>query len=281
MATIPVKDANNATVDLEKPLPPGRAAAVSSRPVALSSEDLTALVAIHDAVVASGGTAPPSLGRKAATGSSPVVLSNEDLAAIQAIAGGSALTPGRKAATGSSPVVLSNEDFAALSPTPGRAAAAASRPVVLSTEDLAALSNPSVGRKAAAASLPIVFSTEDLAAISAISSGGGGGGTVTIGDSALSEYETVAAGATDQALGATGATGDYLAGVLIVPATTSPGAVSLKDGSGSAITIFTGGASSVSNLVPFFVPLGIKSNAGAWKISAGTSVSVVGVGNFT
>lgn len=95
------------------------------------------------------------------------------------------------------------------------------------------------------------------------------------------EYETVAASATDQALGATGATGDYLAGILVVPATTSPGAVSIKDGSGSAITIFTGGSSSVSNLVPFFIPLGMISMGGAWKVTTGTNVSCIGIGNFT
>lgn len=94
-------------------------------------------------------------------------------------------------------------------------------------------------------------------------------------------YETVAASQTDQAMGATGAAGDYLAGVLIVPAGTSPGAVSIKDGSGSAITIFTGGASSISNLVPFFVPLGVISGSGAWKVTTGASVSAIGVGKFT
>ena len=94
-------------------------------------------------------------------------------------------------------------------------------------------------------------------------------------------YETVAASQTDQVMGSTGATGDYLAGVLIVPGTTSPGAVSIKDGSGSAITIFTGGATSVSSLVPFMVPFGIKSTGGAWKITTGTNVSAIGVGNFT
>lgn len=95
------------------------------------------------------------------------------------------------------------------------------------------------------------------------------------------DYETVAASQTDQALGATGATGDYLGGVLIVPATTSPGAVSIKDGAGSAITIFTGGASSVSNLVPFMVPIGAASTGGAWKVTTGTNVSAIGVGKFT
>lgn len=94
-------------------------------------------------------------------------------------------------------------------------------------------------------------------------------------------YETVAASQTDQAMGVTGAAGDYLAGVLIVPATTSPGAVSIKDGSGSGITIFTGGATSVSNLVPFMVPIGAISTSGAWKVTTGTNVSAIGVGNFT
>lgn len=95
------------------------------------------------------------------------------------------------------------------------------------------------------------------------------------------EYETVAASQTDQALGATGATGDYLHGLLVVPATTSPGAISIKDGAGSAITLFTGGATSVSNLVPFFIPLDLKSLAGAWKVTTGAAVSVVAIGNFT
>lgn len=95
------------------------------------------------------------------------------------------------------------------------------------------------------------------------------------------EYETVAASATDQPLGATGAVGDDLDGLLIVPATTSPGQVSIKDGGGSAIIIFTGGASSVSNLVPFFVPLNLRSLAGAWSVTTGASVAAIGTGNFT
>lgn len=216
MATIPVKDANNVTVDLEKPLAPGRAVAASSRPVALANEDFAVLGAIVDAVEAISG----------------------------------------------------------VSGTPGRAAAAASSPVVISTEDLAALSQPTSGRAAAASSKPVVISTEDLAALVAVSN-------VTIAGSLFSEYETVAASQTNQALGATGATADYLAGILIIPATTSPGAVTIKDGAGSAITIFAGGSSSVSNLVPFFVPLGIKSGAGAWQVTTGTNVSAIGVGNFT
>lgn len=94
------------------------------------------------------------------------------------------------------------------------------------------------------------------------------------------EYETVAASQTAQVLGATGATGDYISGVLVIPATTSPGNVLLLDNA-TSITIFTGGASSVSNLVPFFIPLGMISVSGAWKITTGANVSCIGIGNFT
>lgn len=95
------------------------------------------------------------------------------------------------------------------------------------------------------------------------------------------QYETVAASQTDQVAGPTGATGDLLAGVLIVPATTSPGAVSIKDGSGSAITVFTGGSDSITSLQPFYVPLDIRSTGGPWSVTTGASVSCIVVGHFT
>lgn len=94
------------------------------------------------------------------------------------------------------------------------------------------------------------------------------------------EYETVAASQTAQVLGATGSAGDYLAAVLIVPATTSPGNVIILDNA-TSITIFTGGASSVADLRPFIVPLRMTSVSGAWKITTGANVSVIGIGNFT
>lgn len=93
------------------------------------------------------------------------------------------------------------------------------------------------------------------------------------------EYETVAASQTGQTLGATGGTGDYISGILVVPATTSPGNVLLLDNV-TSITVFAGGASSVSNLVPFFIPLGMVSVSGAWKITTGANVSCIGIGNF-
>lgn len=94
------------------------------------------------------------------------------------------------------------------------------------------------------------------------------------------QYETVAASQTAQAMGATGAAGDYIAGVVIVPATTSPGAVDLLDNA-TSISLFPGGASSVNELRPIYVPLGVFSVSGAWKITTGANVSVIAMGIFT
>ena len=93
-------------------------------------------------------------------------------------------------------------------------------------------------------------------------------------------YATVAASQTAQGLGATGAVGDLLDTIWIIPATTSPGNVIILDSS-TSITIFTGGASSVSNLVPFPVQLGAISANGQWKVTTGANVSAIATGNFT
>jgi hypothetical protein len=125
---------------------------------------------------------------------------------------------------------------------------------------------------------------------------GSGGVRVDLKDSAAntnpflvingaSTYNTVAASQTNQILsstngGSSGTTGDYLSHCVIVPATTSPGAVTIYDNS-TAIYSFAGGASSVSNLVPFPIPVGAKSTSGGWKVTTGTNVSVACTGKFT
>lgn len=63
------------------------------------------------------------------------------------------------------------------------------------------------------------------------------------------EYETVAAGPTAQVLGTTGAKGDYLKGLLIVPASVSPGAVTIIDHE-TSIVVFAGGSNSLTELKP-------------------------------
>lgn len=99
-------------------------------------------------------------------------------------------------------------------------------------------------------------------------------------DGGPGEYETVAASQTDQVMGGTGGVGDYLSHILVVPATTSPGVVQIKDGAGSAITVFTGGAVSVASLVPFTIQVQAYSLAGSWKLTTGTNVSLLVVGDF-
>lgn len=95
------------------------------------------------------------------------------------------------------------------------------------------------------------------------------------------EYETVAASAAAQVLGSTGAAGDLLIGLLVVPASLSPGAITIKDGADGAITVFAGGANSVGSLVPFTIYLNLRSRTGAWAVTTGQNVSVIASGDFT
>lgn len=100
-----------------------------------------------------------------------------------------------------------------------------------------------------------------------------------------SQYETVPVSATDQVMGASGAQYDYLAGLLIIPGTVAAGAVSIKDGNGSAISVYAGGGvTALTDLKPFMVPLGLYALAPTspgWKITTGTNVTAIGIGRFT
>jgi hypothetical protein len=96
----------------------------------------------------------------------------------------------------------------------------------------------------------------------------------------VTSYETVAASQAGQVIGTSGGVGDEIEGVLVVPTTTSPGAITLIDGS-TSVVIFAGGASSLSNLVPFGIPLGLRSVSGAWSITTGAGLSVVATGRFS
>src|SRR5690348_10793899 len=87
-------------------------------------------------------------------------------------------------------------------------------------------------------------------------------------------YETVAAGQTNQILGTTGAVGDNLASLLIVPAAANCGVVQIKDGANTAITVFAGGGTvALPTLAPIPVPIGLLSAAGAWQVTTGANVS--------
>jgi hypothetical protein len=97
-------------------------------------------------------------------------------------------------------------------------------------------------------------------------------------------YETIAASQTAQAMGATGAAGDYLSHCVVYPSSTSPGVVTVFDSTSTAgnnVIAFPGGASSVSNLAPFAIPVGAISVNGAWKVTTGANVVVTCYGKFT
>lgn len=92
--------------------------------------------------------------------------------------------------------------------------------------------------------------------------------------------EHVAASQTSQVMGGVGSAGDHFSHLIIIPTTTSPGAVSIQDGTLTAITLFDGGASSVSVLVPFMVHIGDNSRSGPWKVTTGANVRAIAVGGI-
>ncbi|MDD2706349.1 MAG: hypothetical protein PHU07_13610 [Acidocella sp.] len=155
----------------------------------------------------------------------------------------------------------------------GPAAKAAAIPVTMATDQPAQDSNITkvagaalaLGAAAKAAAIPVTMATDQP----------------PLGVKAPGDYETVAASQADQVLGATGAAGDYLDQLLLIPANANPGAVSIKDGAGAAITVFAGGAASVAVLDAIPVPIHATSAAGAWKVTTGADVSVIATGKFT
>lgn len=97
-------------------------------------------------------------------------------------------------------------------------------------------------------------------------------------------YKAALASATT-VMGATGAVGDYLAGVIIVPGTAAAGTVGVTDGNGTTISLFAGGGTTaLPSLAPFFVPLGIFATVvttPGWRLILGANVTAIGVGKFT
>jgi len=90
------------------------------------------------------------------------------------------------------------------------------------------------------------------------------------------DYETVAAGQTDQSCGPTGAAGDELVRVIVTVATSATGTCSIKDGSGSAIPI----TAANTPIGVYSVDVGARSTGGAWKITTGAGATALAVGSF-
>lgn len=99
------------------------------------------------------------------------------------------------------------------------------------------------------------------------------------------DYIAVGASATvvlgSGASGVNAAKGNFLRRLIIIPGSTSPGAVSILDG---VTTIFTfpGGASSVPSVVPFSIEINAYAqNANGWSVTTGAGVTALAVGIFT
>lgn len=93
------------------------------------------------------------------------------------------------------------------------------------------------------------------------------------------DYETVAVSQSDQVLGPVGAAGDILERLIITVATAATAAVSIKDGSGSAISILPN--SPGGGIGVYVVDIGARSTGGAWKVTTGAGSTVLAVGRFT
>jgi len=89
-------------------------------------------------------------------------------------------------------------------------------------------------------------------------------------------YETVAASQTAQVLGVTGGTGDTLMRLIVTVTTSATSQVTLLDGATSYIIV-----PAVTPVGVYQIDIGAVSVSGAWKITTGAGVSVMGVGNFS
>lgn len=133
------------------------------------------------------------------------------------------------------------------------------------------------GRAAASASRPVALSNEDKAAIDAL---------VTVAQSTTASpvilslpYKTVAVSQTTQVLGATGAVGDTLQGIIIQPTGTTVGSVIVYDGA-SAVYTYPGGTVS-ADLRPIVVGMGMVCINAGWKVTTPANATVLALGKFT
>lgn len=90
------------------------------------------------------------------------------------------------------------------------------------------------------------------------------------------QYETVAASQTDQTLGNTGASGDFIHRLIVSVATSATGTVTLTDGATSIV------------ITPANTPIGVygveinaTSKLAAWGVTTGAGATVLAVGDFT
>jgi hypothetical protein len=89
-------------------------------------------------------------------------------------------------------------------------------------------------------------------------------------------YETVAASQSQQVIGPTGATGDYLHRIVVAVATAATSTVSVIDGSTTILAIAANTPIGV-----YSIEVNAVSANGAWKITTGAGATVLAVGIFS
>lgn len=88
------------------------------------------------------------------------------------------------------------------------------------------------------------------------------------------KYYTVAASQTDAAI-SPGIAGDYLEGVLVIPATVGGGVVTIKDGSTTVVAYPGATVSALVDLKPFWISIKARCVNAGWKVTTGANVSVL------
>lgn len=92
------------------------------------------------------------------------------------------------------------------------------------------------------------------------------------------QYEYVAASQANQVLGTAGASGDFLARLIVMTTTEATAQVDIKDGAGTAIRVHNTAGVNIGTEV---IELGIRSVNGPWQITTGAGVAVLAIGQFS
>lgn len=91
------------------------------------------------------------------------------------------------------------------------------------------------------------------------------------------EYEYVAPSAAAQVLGAAGALNDFLARLIVNVTTLATSALSIKDGTNTAIVLVPAN----TPIGVYSIELGIRSVQGPWQVTTDAGVSAIAVGQFS
>lgn len=91
------------------------------------------------------------------------------------------------------------------------------------------------------------------------------------------QYETVAASQTAQVLGGAGAVGDFLHRIVVNVTATATSGFTLADDTTAILTV----ANSILADGVYNLEFNAASQNGAWKVTTGAGVSVIGIGTFT